>query len=220
MAEIRFSRFDFSRSGCICPGAWRSKKRPTHESFISFEKSEGCMAKVFVGHEPARLRETDCRDRGHHYQQPIRQTMRLKPIRTAVVHPVDEEKADIVQNAICLAHILGWNVQRSRSYRQSRQCRRRSNPPSTQRSCAKWRTEGRSRVGYSTVRWPLTMRRRGSRNRQEYRFSRWRPSGHPPRPRSRFRQYAGEAVRILGRCPDSGNRAQGMGTDCVDQLSR
>jgi hypothetical protein len=65
------------------------------------------MVKVFVGHEPARLRETDCRDRGHHYQQPIRQTMRLKPIRTAVVHPVDEEKADIVQNAICLAHALG-----------------------------------------------------------------------------------------------------------------
>jgi hypothetical protein len=238
------------------------------------------MAKILVGRKPARVRETDCRDSSHHYQQLIRQTRRLKPIRTAMVHPVDassllgaieaakanlivpvlvgpeariraaahqtsidlspyellpaehshaaaalavglardhkvdalmkgslhtdefmsavvgeeklrtarrmshvfiidaprypkplfvtdaalniyptlEEKAVIVQNAICLAHILGWNVQRSRSYRQSRQCRRRSNPPWTQRSCARWRTEGRSRVAYSTVRWPLTMR--------------------------------------------------------------
>jgi phosphate acetyltransferase len=47
------------------------------------------MAKVLVGRKPARVRETDYRDSNHHYQQLIRQTRRLKPIRTAVVHPVD-----------------------------------------------------------------------------------------------------------------------------------
>jgi phosphate acetyltransferase len=46
------------------------------------------VAKVLVGRKSARVRETDCRDSGH-YQQLIRQTKRLKPIRTAVVHPVD-----------------------------------------------------------------------------------------------------------------------------------
>src|SRR6202789_538283 len=47
------------------------------------------MAKVLVGRKPARVRETDCRDSSRHYQQLIPQTRRLKPIRTAVVHPVD-----------------------------------------------------------------------------------------------------------------------------------
>jgi phosphate acetyltransferase len=47
------------------------------------------MAKVLVGRKPARLRETDCRDSNHHSQQLIRETRGLKPIHTAVVHPVD-----------------------------------------------------------------------------------------------------------------------------------
>jgi phosphate acetyltransferase len=47
------------------------------------------VAKVLVGPKSARVRKTDCHDSGHHYQQLIRQTKRLKPIRTAVVHPVD-----------------------------------------------------------------------------------------------------------------------------------
>ena len=47
------------------------------------------MAKVLVGRKSARVRETDCRDSAHNYRQLIEQTKRLKPIRTAVVHPVD-----------------------------------------------------------------------------------------------------------------------------------
>jgi phosphate acetyltransferase len=73
------------------------------------------------------------------------------------VAPTLLEKADIVQNAIDLAHMLGtlpsprWRSL-PRSKPSTRRCRPRSTPP----RCARWPTAARSRAACSTARWPST----------------------------------------------------------------
>src|ERR1700690_2477657 len=62
------------------------------------------MAKILVGRKPARVRETDCRDSSHHYQQLIRQTRRLK----TTVHPVhlSDVQRSLSPKALLIEYVL------------------------------------------------------------------------------------------------------------------
>ena len=80
---------------------------------------------------------------------------RLLVVTDAAINiaPSAKDKADIVQNAIELAHVLGIERRASRSLPRSKRLIPKCRPRSTRRCCVKWPTAARLRAVFSTDHW-------------------------------------------------------------------
>ena len=116
--------------------------------------------------------------------------------RSTSIRP--DEKRDIVQNAIDLAHALGIagrGGHPSAVETVNPAIRRRSTPP----RCARWPSAARSPAACSTDRWRSTTRSGRGGPQQGHRLAGRRARGHPGRARYGSRQHAGQAADLSRR---------------------
>lgn len=92
-----------------------------------------------------------------------------------MIEPTLEDKVDIIQNAIELAHMLGLPEPKVAILSAVETVSSRSAPPSKRPRCARWPIAARSRAACSTARSPSTTRCRWSRPRPRA-SSRWSPA--------------------------------------------
>ena len=137
------------------------------------------------------------------------------------IAPTLEDKVDICQNAIDLAHLVRRrSSRRSRSSPRSRRSTRRCRPRSTPRPCARWPTAGRSRAACSTARWRSTTPSAGRGEDQGHRVRGRRRPRHPARAGPRGRQHAGQAAQLPGQRRQRRAGARRPGADHPDQPRR
>jgi hypothetical protein len=124
------------------------------------------------------------------------------------IAPTLEHKADIVRNAIDLAHAIGV-AEPAVAILAAVETVNPACPPRWMRPrCARWPTAARSPAACSTGRWPSTtpcLARR--RAHQGHRLRGGGAGRHPGRARPGERQHAGQAARIPGRCGQRRHRA-------------
>jgi phosphate acetyltransferase len=138
------------------------------------------------------------------------------------IFPTLEDKVDIVQNAIDLAHALGRRAEVRVAILSAMET---VNPkvPSTIEAAALCKMADRGQITGGAARRPAGAGQRhqpGGGADQEDRLAGRRARQHPGRARPRGRQHAGQEPELPGRTPTRGHRARRARADHPDQPRR